>query len=624
MRSEGPAERIGVKEVLNSLEEKVVPSILRGEPTILHVELPTGYGKSMTSALIAQKLASGEGGLAEYVHRVIHVVPTRYLVEDLVRGARSLTKGTAEGGLVVRGQSMFFDPSLKDPYFLSDLVFTTLDSYALNFFKVPVAEADLIRAGFTHGHFDVPRYAVLSAVNVFDEYHVLVPGDVEVGGYIAHERAWTALNVMVEHLVKSCVPVMLETATPRPDALTGLRKHLQGEARVRLLRVALKLRRDSEAADDVVAVYDDDFSAKLEEAGYETGLEEGRLVEVVLKHVDEMEKPLLVACNNIRTAVEVYHVLEGRGKWRAYLMHSLFTMGDRKRALTRLHRLMESKGRADLVVVATQVIEVGVNLDFASMITDAAPLASLVQRAGRVNRRLAERTSRILVVYDSSQAREDAKTYAGVYDLELTRLTLKVLSEVERKGGVGWRMSVVEEDVEVDGKTVATVPALSKLIYRSSETPQIDWRYQKTLLTLLNYQIGSDVASDCLRQLGSLVRDDVLAPVYVPPEEFEKGSLSALRRDQLVACPTSKLGFDLEKESVNFKAAGKVLKLEDDRLWVIVEREREGYEAVKLSPRSVIEGLMNGAVKVEGRWGLLRALVAEPRAYSRKEGLKIW
>jgi hypothetical protein len=228
-----------------------------------------------------------------------------------------------------------------------------------------------------------------------------------------------------------------------------------------------------------------------------------------------------------------------------------------------------------------------------------------------------------LVVYDSSQAYEDAKAYAGVYDLELTRLTLKALSEAERRGSVGWRMSVVEECVEVDGKTVTTVPALSKLIYRLSEAPQIDWRYRTTLLTLLHYQIGSDVALDCLGQLGSLVRDDILAPVYVPPKGLEKGSLPALKRDWLVACPTSKLGFDLARKSLNIKIADKALKLEDDGLWTIVER-KEGYEVVKLSPRSVVEGLMYGAVKAEGRWGLLRALVAEPGAYSRKEGLKIW
>jgi len=619
------AERIGVKEVLNNLEEKVFPNILRGEPTILHVELPTGYGKSMASALIAQRLASGEGGLAEYVHRVVHAVPTRYLVEDLVRGARSLARGAE--GFVVRGQSMFFDPSLKDPYFLSDLVFTTIDSYALNFFKVPVAEADLLRAGFTHGHFDVPRYAILSAVNVFDEYHVLVPGDVEVEKPAAHGRAWTSLDAIIGYLVKGGVPVMLETATPRLDALGALQA-LQ-EARVKPVRIALKLRRDSKAADDVVAVYDDDFAAKLERASYETRVEEGKLVEAMLKHVDEMEKPLLVACNNVRTAVEAHRALEGRSKSKVYLMHSLFTVGDRKHALARLHRLMERKGGTDLVVVATQVIEVGVNLDFASIITDAAPLASLVQRVGRVNRKLAERASRILIVYDPSQAREDTKTYSGIYDLELTRLTLEALCRAEREGGIGWRMSVIEETAEVAGKMLVTISALAKSVYKSDSErpPPIDRQYQNILQTLLHYQIESEDALRCLSQLGSFVRDDVLATVYVPPEEPERGSFPAFKRDRLVACPTSKLGFDLEKRRLNTKIAGKALKLEDEGLWAIIETVkggREGYEVVKLSPRSAVEGLMYGVVELGGQRAFLRALVAEPRAYDRKEGLKIW
>jgi superfamily II DNA/RNA helicase len=74
-----------------------------------------------------------------------------------------------------------------------------------------------------------------------------------------------------------------------------------------------------------------------------------------------------------------------------------------------------------VVVVATQVIEVGVDLDFVSVITDAAPLASLVQRVGRVNRRLEAGEAEVLVVHDASQERLDENTYAGVYNLELTR-----------------------------------------------------------------------------------------------------------------------------------------------------------------------------------------------------------
>ena len=157
---------------------------------------------------------------------------------------------------------MFFDPSLKDPFFLSRLVFTTVDSYMLNFFKIPVGEIKVIEAGYSRGHFDVPRYSIISAINVFDEYHLLTPGDSridEVKGYVSH--AWTALHTVITRLIEYGVPLVLETATPRLQALARLR----GEG-VRALRIALKLRKSTEGGDGLRAVYDEDFSIRVQEA----------------------------------------------------------------------------------------------------------------------------------------------------------------------------------------------------------------------------------------------------------------------------------------------------------------------------------------------------------------------
>lgn len=609
MSPKEPAERAGVREILCRLEEEVAPSLLSGEPKILHVELPTGYGKSMASAAIAQRLASGEGKLADCARRVVHAVPTRYLVEDLVERA-STWMGAR---ILVRGQCMFFDPSLKDPYFLSDLVFTTFDSYTLNFFKVPVAEVEFMSAELTRGHFDVPRYAILSAVNVFDEYHVFVPGDSEVERAAEYEsRAFTTLSAVIRNLVESRVPVVLETATPRLDALPPLLE----QARAKPVRIALKLRRGSDPP-GVVAVHDEEFAARLERARYETEIVKGKLVEVVNKRVGEVETPLLVACNNVGTAVEVYRALRKRDDLEAYLLHALFTLGDRERMLNKLHRLRE-RGR-EFAVVATQVIEVGVDLDFASMISDAAPLASLVQRAGRVNRRLEERTSHILIAYDSTQANGDRGVYAGVYNLELTELTLEALREAMEKGSIGWRLTVVEDRAELDGKTLVAVSAIARRVY-SKETPPIDSKHWRNLLLLLKPLIGGKEALTYLRLLGSFVREGATIPVYVPSGKLERGSLPALERSRLVACPSYKLGLNLEDSVLDVKVAGKVLEVENGGLLAIVEG-KDGYEVARLDAGRVIEGVASGAVKGQG---FLRALVAKPDAYSREEGLKAW
>jgi CRISPR-associated helicase Cas3 len=613
------AAREGVKEVIELLEREVAPSLLSGEPKLLHVELPTGYGKSTASALIAERIASGKGPLAEHASRVVHVVPTRYLVEDLVARSRALVGRD----LLVRGQCMFFDPSLKDPYFLSDLVFTTLDSYALNFFKVPVAEVELMSAELTRGHFDLPRYAILTAVNVFDEYHLFVPGDTEVEKADYENRAWTALCAIVSHLVASGVPVVLETATPRLDALPQLLQR----AGAKPVRVALKMRKDT-LAGDAVAVYDEDFAAKLEGARYETELVNGNLVNVAQGRAPGMAKPLLVACNNVRTAVDVYDKLRGLGL-EVHLLHALFTLGDRKRKLAKLRKLIE-RGR-EVVVVATQVIEVGVDLDFASIITDAAPLAPLVQRVGRVNRRLETREEKeaaeVLVVHDESQEDPEKSTYAGVYNLGLTRRTLDALSDAVAKWGplgVGWRMSVIETTVSVKGQNLVTVTGLAGRVY-SGKPLGVDERHWRNLLSLLSIQMGGEEALACLAQLGSFVRESALVPVYVPREKVEKGP-ARLERSRLVACPAYKLGLDPEAKRLDLKAAGKVLEVRDDKLLAIVERlgEEGGYEVVELSAGEVVEGVLSGVTTARGKRAFLRALVARPDAYSSETGLKVW
>lgn len=66
------------------------------------------------------------------------------------------------------------------------------------------------------------------------------------------------------------------------------------------------------------------------------------------------------------------------------------------------------------VLVATQTVEVGVDLDLAGLVTELAPASSLVQRAGRVNRRGTRVSSELAVVVPNDDVvSEDSPPYGG-------------------------------------------------------------------------------------------------------------------------------------------------------------------------------------------------------------------
>jgi CRISPR-associated endonuclease/helicase Cas3 len=90
----------------------------------------------------------------------------------------------------------------------------------------------------------------------------------------------------------------------------------------------------------------------------------------------------LVVLNTVNAARDVYKALAGQPAPRL-LLHSRFRGVDRARLAGELTANLGDAGR---IVVATQVVEAGLDLNASVLITEAAPWPSLVQRAGRCNR----------------------------------------------------------------------------------------------------------------------------------------------------------------------------------------------------------------------------------------------
>lgn len=101
----------------------------------------------------------------------------------------------------------------------------------------------------------------------------------------------------------------------------------------------------------------------------------GRLVLVMVNRV--------VRAQTLFKKVKKLVAIQDRGT-EVLLLHSRFRPQERSRAMDRLMGTVPKDGR---IVISTQVLEAGVDLDADALITEICPWPSLVQRLGRLNRR---------------------------------------------------------------------------------------------------------------------------------------------------------------------------------------------------------------------------------------------
>lgn len=117
----------------------------------------------------------------------------------------------------------------------------------------------------------------------------------------------------------------------------------------------------------------------------------GEILDLYRKH-----ESLLVVVNTVRMSLQIYEWLSAKSlgapfelkmpdgeEWLVYISTNI-TPKQRRDRLNALKSLLQTKGRA--LVISTQVVEAGVDIDFPAVVRDIGPLDSIVQVAGRCNR----------------------------------------------------------------------------------------------------------------------------------------------------------------------------------------------------------------------------------------------
>lgn len=160
-------------------------------------------------------------------------------------------------------------------------------------------------------------------------------------------------------------------------------------------------------------------------------------------------RSVLVCCNTVRRAQTSFEELEKRLRDSAevVLLHGRFTILDRlkKEKLVREATGMRVSSPRPIVLVATQVVEVSLDIDLDEIYTDPAPLDALIQRFGRVNR---SRTKGLAPV--NVFTRPDDGQH--VYDARIVKTTLAVLAAndgapIDEEDIAGWLDEVYEGEI---------------------------------------------------------------------------------------------------------------------------------------------------------------------------------
>lgn len=152
----------------------------------------------------------------------------------------------------------------------------------------------------------------------------------------------------------------------------------------------------------------------------------------------------LVVVNTVKRAQTVHARLVRRAAStgpEVMLLHSRFRPADRQEVAARALDPAVDPAGPGRIVVATQVVEAGVDISAATLVTEAAPWSSIVQRAGRCNRAGEHAGARILWA---------APPRPAPYPVADVEEAVAVLRSLEGEGVTTWRLrelaaGIVEE-----------------------------------------------------------------------------------------------------------------------------------------------------------------------------------
>lgn len=343
---------------LYPFQERVDVLLRAGRNVIL--QAPTGTGK--TRAALFPFLDAWRGDPSLFPRQCMYVVPLRALANQFEREYKEIVQRftTSRGLREVGAVSIQTGARPADARFEADLIFTTLDQMLSSVLTIPY--------GLSNRQANLNAGAIVGSYLVFDEFH-LFPVDENGNGALA-----TTLHIL--KMLKGVTPFVLMTATFSKKMLAELCYELDAEA---------------------VTLSDEEITAIPSQQGkqrlYRYTRQQLTATAVAEDFVRHNRHRVIAVCNTVDRAQSLAAQLRADSSLagaHVELLHSRFFQSDRAAKEEMVAREFgEDRSQYSLepmILVATQVIEVGLNLTCEVLHTELAPANALVQRAGRCAR----------------------------------------------------------------------------------------------------------------------------------------------------------------------------------------------------------------------------------------------
>lgn len=137
------------------------------------------------------------------------------------------------------------------------------------------------------------------------------------------------------------------------------------------------------------------------------------LFDIVNKFIEK--KKILIIVNTVDSGIKLYEeMINEFPKFKINLLHSRFKFEDKKE---KYKDIREQKGD---IWISTQMVEVSLDLDFPIIISDLAPMDSLIQRMGRCNRHNSVECGDFYIFENKKDM---------IYDEELKKITNEYLNK---------------------------------------------------------------------------------------------------------------------------------------------------------------------------------------------------